>query len=406
LKLQSKLVILLLSLCLLCSCTPQTNSAFSQHIYIWQRIWTDEHAVALAQSKTDFTELRVLALQLRQAKNGPVWTQAQVDLPLLAADGRAVQLVVRLDGQLKQLPTTVLQQKLLTLLQLWQQQGVKVTQLELDYDCASSQLGAYAAWIKELRKLLPQTLALSITALPDWLGKAGWHELQQQADQLTLQVHSVLSPQQGLFQAELAKGWAQQLAAEAQKPFYIAVPSYHSALLKQGDGWLVESEQPLQSQAKRKELWLDAQQVQDFSLWLQQQDWPLLQGLVWFRLPLPSDKRSWSYAQLQAVSSGKPLVADLNISVQDKSPQFELVAENHGFVAAQLPAEIHLSGNSCSAADAVSGYQLNFSKDKNQLQFMLSKAEAVLQPGQSLVLGWALCQKLSVVKITESKSQG
>lgn len=369
-------------------------------------MWTAEHAVALTQSKTDFTELRVLALQLHQAKTGPVWTQATVDLPLLAADGRAVHMVVRLDGQLKQLPTTVLQQKLLKLLQLWQQQGVKVTQLELDYDCASSQLGAYAAWLKELRQLLPQTLALSITALPDWLGKPGWHELQQQADQFTLQVHSVLSPQQGLFQTELAKGWTQQMAAEAQRPFYIAVPSYHSALLKQGDGWLVESEQPLQSQAKRKELWLDAQQVQDFSLWLQQQDWPLLRGLVWFRLPLPSDKRSWSYAQLQAVSSGKPLVADLKITVQDKSPQFELVAENHGFVAAQLPAQINLSGVLCSAADAVSGYQLHFSEDKNRLQFVLSKAEAVLQPGQRLVLGWALCQQLSVTQLTESKSQG
>ena len=123
-------------------------------------------------------------MQHHQTKVGPVWTQAKVDLPLLSADGRAVQLVVRLDGQLKHLPKAVLQQKILTLLQLWQQQGVKVTQLELDYDCASSQLGAYANWINELRQALPQTLALSITALPDWLGKPGWHELQQQADQL------------------------------------------------------------------------------------------------------------------------------------------------------------------------------------------------------------------------------
>ena len=359
-------------------------------------MWTAEHVQALAQSKTDFTALRVLALQLHQTRTGPVWTQAKVDLSLLAADGRYVQLVVRLDGQLRHLPTTVLQQKLLALLHLWQQQGVKVTQLELDYDCASSQLGAYAFWIKELRQLLPASLPLSITALPDWLGKAGWSELQQQTDQLTLQVHSVLSPQQGIFQAELAKSWAQLLAAQAQKPFYIAVPSYHSALLKQDDGWLVESEQPLQSQSERHELWLDAQQVQDFSLWLKQQNWPLLQGLAWFRLPLPSDKRSWSYAQLQAVSSGKALAADLKISVQDKAPHFELVAENHGFIAAPLPAQINLSGVLCSAADGVSGYQFNFPKDKNQLQFVLRKAEAVLQPGQRLVLGWATCQNLTL----------
>jgi hypothetical protein len=396
LKFQFKLLSLVLSLCLLCSCSPQGSSAFSQHIYIWQRLWTAEHAGALAQSKADFTVLRVLALQLHQAKAGPVWTEAKVDLPLLAADGRPVHLVVRLDGQLKQLPTALLQQKLTTLLQLWQQQGVNVTQLELDYDCASSQLASYAGWIKELRQLLPQTLAVAITALPDWLGKPGWLELQQQADQLTLQVHSVLSPDQGLFQPELAKSWAQQLAQQAQKPFYIAVPSYHSALLQQEQGWLVESEQPLHSQAKRQELWLDAAAVQDFSLWLQQQHWPLLQGLVWFRLPLPSDKRSWSYAQLQAVSSGKPLAAELKLRVQGIDPQFELMAENHGFVAAQLPAQIRLSGSSCSAADAVSGYKPDFSKNKNQLQFVLTKTEAMLQPGQALVLGWALCKNLTL----------
>jgi hypothetical protein len=396
LNLQFKIISLLFSLWVLCSCTPQLNSTFSQHIYIWQRVWNSEHAQALAQSKADFSVLRVLALQLHQAKTGPVWTQAKVDLPLLSADGRAVHLVVRLDGQLKHLPKAVLQQKLLTLLQLWQQQGVKVTQLELDYDCASSQLGAYALWIKELRQVLPQTLALSITALPDWLGKPGWSELQQQTDQLTLQVHSVISPEQGLFQPELAKGWVQQLAAQAQKPFYIAVPSYHSALLKQEQGWLVESEQALQSQSERQELWLDALAVQGFSLWLKQQDWPLLQGLAWFRLPLPSDKRSWSYSQLQAVSSGKTLTADLKLSLHGEAPQFELVAENHGFVAAPLPPQINLSGALCSAADAVSGYKLNFSKDKNQLQFVLSKAEAMVQPRQRLVLGWATCQNLTL----------
>lgn len=396
LKSPFKLLSLLLSLFLLCSCTPQSSSAFSQHIYIWQRLWTTEHAQALAQSKADFSVLRVLALQLHQAKNGPVWTQAKVDLSLLAADGRAVHLVVRLDGQLKHLPKAVLQQKILTLLQLWQQQRVKVTQLELDYDCASSQLAAYASWLKELRQLLPGTLALSITALPDWLDKPGWLELQQQSDQLTLQVHSVISPEQGLFQTQLAKGWVKQLAAQAQKPFYIAVPSYHSALLKQEQGWQVESEQPLQSQSKRQELWLDALAVQDFSLWLQQQDWPLLQGLAWFRLPLASDKRSWSYSQLQAVSSGKTLTADLKLSLQGQAPQFELVAENHGFVAAPLPTTINLSGTLCSAADAVSGYQLNVSKDKNQLQFVLTKTETLLQPRQRLALGWASCQNLTL----------
>lgn len=380
----------------MCSCTPQASSGFSQHIYIWQRVWNSDHRQALAQSKADFSVLRVLALQHHQTKVGPVWTQAKVDLALLAADGRAVHLVVRLDGQLKHLPKAVLQQKLLALLHLWQQQGVKVTQLELDYDCASSQLSAYANWINELRQVLPQTLALSITVLPDWLGKPGWPELQQQVDQLTLQVHSVISPEQGLFQGELAKEWTKQLAAQTQKPFYIAVPSYHSALLKQEQGWQVESEQPLQSQSKRQELWLDALAVQGFSLWLKQQDWPLLQGLAWFRLPLPSDKRSWSYSQLQAVSSGKTLTADLKLSLQGEAPQFDVVAENHGFVAAPLPPQINLSGGHCKAADAVSGYKLNFSKDKNQLQFVLTEAEAMLQPRQRLVLGWATCQHLTL----------
>lgn len=394
--LQLKRLSLLLCFCWLCACTPQQNTEWSQHIYIWQRVWTPEHVEALAQSKTDFTTLRVLALQLHQAKNGPIWTETKVDLALLAADARLVHVVVRLDGQITHLAAPVLQQKLLALLQYWQQQGVRVTQVELDYDCASSQLTAYAGWLQQLRDRLPASLSLSITALPDWLGKAGWPELQQQVDQVTLQVHSVLSPEQGLFHAELAKSWAQQLAEQAHKPFYIAMPSYHSALLRQETGWLVESESPLQSSAERKELWLDPRQVQDFTLWLAQQEWPLLQGLVWFRLPLSSDKRSWSYPQLKAVSQGQPLQAEVILKLQGAAPEFELIAENRGFVAAPLPAQIFLAAKQCSFADAVAGYAVQTAADKQQLQFRLSGSAVLLQPGQRLALGWARCENLTL----------
>ena len=80
--------------------------------------------------------------------------------------------MLRLDGQIPKLPHNQLLKKLQPILALYQQAGIHIAGIEIDYDCARSQLAAYRQWLSELNKRLPANLTLGITALPDWLQSA------------------------------------------------------------------------------------------------------------------------------------------------------------------------------------------------------------------------------------------
>ncbi len=51
----------------------------------------------------------------------------------------------------------------------WQAQGAIVRGLQIDYDCPTSRLTNYAAWLAVLRSEISPQEELSITGLPDWL---------------------------------------------------------------------------------------------------------------------------------------------------------------------------------------------------------------------------------------------
>ncbi|SQI29605.1 Uncharacterised protein [Serratia plymuthica] len=58
---------------------PQDNQ-----VYIWQRVWTPQHATALAQSRDLFSTLRVLGAQAHPREG---WREIPVNLPQLQQDG-------------------------------------------------------------------------------------------------------------------------------------------------------------------------------------------------------------------------------------------------------------------------------------------------------------------------------
>jgi hypothetical protein len=409
----------------LLSCTPpaakspvpqQTTSErpLVQHLYIWQRQWTTHHPLALSQSQADFSQLRVLALQYHVSPQGPVWFETQLPLPLLKQDGRPLWLVIRLDGQLPQLPQAALQQRLAKLLQQWQQAGLRPAVIEIDYDSARSQLPAYQRWLQQRRAQIPSDIQLAITALPDWLQSPDFPALLQQVDILTLQLHSVLSPVQGLFDPVRARNWASQLAVLSHKPFYLALPAYHSALVRlptsaSGSSataatWLVESEVPQLYAGERQELWLDPIALQQLQAWLQQQPWPQLQGLVWFRLPLPTDQRSLPLSTLQAIVRQQPLQQQLQLSLTGKAPVWELWALNQGQTPELLPRQLKLDGSACLQTEAMAGASLERDSNlessaklaHNNQAYQLQLPNRRLGPGQRQLLAWFHCQQLKL----------
>lgn len=372
----------------LVGCMPAPEP-LDQQLYIWQRQWRPAHAEALARSRADFSTLRVLALQAHPRAG---WARAYPDLQLLKRDGRPLIAVIRLDGQLPQLDSAVIRQQIASLLSDWQAAGIHLAGVEIDHDCATARLPAYAEWLGELRRQLPTGLELSITALPAWLASPQLESLLRQVDGSVLQVHAVSDPRRGLFDAKQARDWAEQYAQRSDKPFHLALPAYGVALVDGSQGApLVESEAPLRQGGARRELQAEPQRVAELLAGLRDAPPKGLAGIIWFRLPLAGDRRAWPLDTLLAVVRGQPLHAVLALQVRQNGQLSELQLVNQGNLASALPAHIELPARGCEAADGLGAYRVTSSAQG--LRFTLSHP-GQLAAGSQRALGWARCTQI------------
>ena len=366
---------------------------WDNQVYVWQRVWTPQHVAALAQSRDLFPTLRVLGLQVHPREG---WREIPVNLPLLKQDGRSLWLVARLDGQLTQLDEVAIRQRLLKQVQRWQAAGLQVIGVEIDHDAATARLPAYQHFLQQLRQQLPSSLQLGITALPAWIGSAALPGVLQQADSSVLQVHAVLSPEQGLFAAPLALRWVKQYAQITPRPFRVALPAYGMGLVGfDTQGAQVESEASVRVAGTSRELTVAPQQVADFLRQLNTRTTPHLLGLIWFRLPLADDRRAWSLATLRAVIEKQPLDVSWQVKFSPQALQNglnDLIIQNNGPVDAPLPHEIVITAGECLAADAAGNYRLE--SEPQRLRFVLTRSDQ-LRAGQSRPLGWIRCQQLT-----------
>jgi hypothetical protein len=376
----------LLALFLMAGCQPVAQPVDHQ-AYVWQREWGEAHIEALAGSRDLLSGLRVLAAQIHPVEG---LVQARVDVGLLAADGRPVVAVLRLDGGLASLDRSLVATSLKEIVSSWRAARVNLVGVEFDHDCATSKLTAYAEFIADLRKGLARDLSVSITVLPSWIGSQDLPRLLGEVDQAVLQVHSVLSPEEGLFDALQARSWIDAFAQLSPRPFRIALPAYGAGLVHAGDGSLrVESETPLPIIGERIELRVDPVMVSAFLRALERDRPPGVLGVVWFRLPLNGDRRAWSLPTLRAVIRHAPLVEDIALQLRESGPARDLVVRNIGTLDVAMPERISLSPGDCSAADALAGY--TYQRTSIGLEFRRNEA-ARLAPDGERVIGWLRCR--------------
>ncbi|WPC27910.1 DUF3142 domain-containing protein [Pseudomonas moraviensis] len=371
---------------LLAGCEQHVAPALDQQLYVWQRQWTSAHAPALSDSRSDFSTLRVLALQ---GFPGTRWSRAQVDPALLKADGRPLIAVVRLDGQLRSLDQEQVTAQILQVIADWQARGLTLSGVEIDHDAGNARLPAYADLLKHLRSVLPPSLTLSITALPAWLDSPRLPALLQSVDSSVLQVHAVSDPRRGLFDPQQALKWAKAWARASDKPFYLALPAYGVALLAtDGGAPVVESEVQLERGGQRRELLADPLQLSQLAKTLRDDPPEHLAGLIWFRLPLANDRRAWSLTTLRAVARGDLLSSHFGLSLKEQAGLYDIQLENRGNLDSPWPAQITLKVQDCAGADALAGYSLQ--QSANLLTFTRLR-DGRLPAGGQRAIGWARC---------------
>ncbi|QNK32278.1 DUF3142 domain-containing protein [Serratia sp. JUb9] len=366
---------------------------WDQQVYLWQRVWSTQHAPALAASRDLFSSLRILVLQLHPREGLRVMP---VDTALLKQDGRPLWLVARLDGSQPRWDEERLYSRLLQLVQQYRAAGLSVVGIEIDHDAATARLPQYRDALRRLRRQLPADVQLSITALPAWLDSPQLPALLRQVDSSVLQLHAVLSPQQGLFDSRLALRWTQRYAQVTNNPFRIALPAYGMGLVGvDAQGAQVESEASLRVAGSLRELTVAPQHIADFLQRLSAHPQPHLRGVVWFRLPLAGDRRAWSMNTLRRVIRQQPLHSRWQVKMRPQPQQnglYDLIIANDGPADAPLPTAVTLAAGDCLAADAVGRYRLD--STATQLRFIRTGDELV-RAGQSRPLGWLRCQHLT-----------
>ncbi|KIH83375.1 DUF3142 domain-containing protein [Pseudomonas batumici] len=380
----------LCALLLLGGCQPdQPAPPLDQQLYIWQRQWRPAHEQALSASRADFSTLRVLALQA-QPKAG--WSRARVDLAQLKADGRPVIAVIRLDGQLPALDLDRARAQISQLLADWRAGGVMPTGVEIDHDSGSARLSGYTDFLIKLRGLLPPSLKLSITALPAWLDSPQLPALLQAVDSSVLQVHAVSNPRLGLFNPGQPRDWAERWGRVSDKAFYLALPAYGIAVLPDDGGApVVESEVALNRGGERRELLADPQQLATLARQLRAKPPAHLAGLIWFRLPLPGDRRAWSLSTLSAVARGEALASQWQVQLSARDGLYDIRLDNLGNLDRPLPARVELNAEQCDGVDGLSGYTLR--QTPKQLIFTRQSSARIAAGGQR-ALGWARCTRI------------
>src|SRR5689334_18518602 len=120
--------------------------------YIWQRAWTPPLIAAARRSSDIVRSWRVLLAESDQAGR---WTSVAVPWSEIAATGRPVVGVIRIDGRLDEKRMPALLDQVVARIR-----SAPITGLEIDYDCPTSKLAAYARFLGELRQRVPGPMAL------------------------------------------------------------------------------------------------------------------------------------------------------------------------------------------------------------------------------------------------------
>lgn len=372
-------------------------AALPNDAYVWQRQWTPALVRALSDDGQSVREWRVLAGEVDAQGR---WRLFAPDWRALAASGKPVVAVLRIDGQLQQWDEAALLADVRAVLAAWRRRGLVFAGVEIDHDCATARLPAYAHFLQALHPLLRPGERLSITALPTWLDSPALDALLAQADEAVLQVHAVQSPRAGLFDPAKARAWLDAFARRTHKPWRVALPAYGTRVSWNRDGRVVaiESERPtLVGERDSHELFADPQTMQRFVASLQQDTPSGLAGIVWFRLPTAADERAWSEASWRAVLARTPLHASLQaIAGATADPQrYDVLLRNDGDADLPLPPLIHVGG-ACSAVDGINGYALRRGVDGYALQRVRT---GVLRAGRQLAVGWSRCTAAPELRI-------
>lgn len=374
-------------------------------VYVWQRVITPAVGEAIRRGGPGLDGFLLHAADASFPGNAPRIQRFEAPWAAVAATGKPGGPVIRIphaDGGLGSSPAhaAVIADLIRDHLETARNAGIRAPEVQIDYDCPESKLGIYGAFLRAVKAQFPDT-PIVFTALPAWLRHTEFRDLARAADGYVLQVHSLTLPDAEDSRAVICDvGAARTAVREAEKigvPFRVALPTYQCVVLLDSQGRRVDvvSEGAVPSSAEGLRAIpgaSDPKALADFVAELQANRSRLLTGVIWYRLPLDTDRMNWAWSTFQAVAAGRQPASRLEVALTPDPRGFAAVEiRNAGESPEPLPALLRVSwkDGELESADGLNGYQVEPSAGESLCRFRLVRPPLFdLPPGRTLTAGW------------------
>lgn len=382
-----------------CGRAPRAGGEMPQDVYVWQRDWTTNVVATLADRGGRFRRVVVLGAEVSWVSGQP--RVVEVPFRLDAARVGSVGVAMRVgpyagpygagDAVMRGLVATAR-----SMVGRARSQGVEPAEVQLDFDCAESRLEGYRVWVEVLRREL-RPVPLVVTALPSWLKRRSFATLARAADGFVLQVHSLARPKRMSDAFELCDPVqalrSVEVAGRVGVPFRVALPSYGYLVAFGPGGEFVgasaEGGSPERPAGSRwRELWADPGAMARLVRTWGGDRPPSLEGLIWYRMPMPGDRLNWRWPTLEAVMGGRTPEARLDLgasTVRSGLVELELSNRGTGDWAEAVRVKAEWTGTRALAVDALRGFEAGSSVDGGML---FTNAICRLRAGERMLIGW------------------
>ena len=374
-----------------------------QEAYVWQRAWTPAVRQALLEHGGAFSRLTVLRAEVTWKKEQPQLAQVAPDYATLLQIKRPVGLALRIGPYSSSFSGTNVAAAYLAdlsqkLLGEAKRAGLEPSELQLDFDCASSKLEGYRAWVELIAKRVSPT-PLTITALPAWLDRREFKELAHTAGSYILQVHSLERPSNISAPFTICDpASARSAVAKASAlgiPFRVALPSYGYVLAFDAQGRFLglTAEGPQKrwpARTRLKEARANPMQMaQLLASWSSKRP-PALQGVIWYRLPVAGDVLNWRWptfnAMVEARLPRKSVRAKAH-RVEAGLIEISLVNDGELDLSSRLAVQTRWHSARLIAGDGLGGFELT-GQEVSAARFEIRSGPGRLSAGEEQVIGW------------------
>jgi Protein of unknown function (DUF3142) len=411
-------LLLFLTLVLLAGChrpaATTTQSPLTREAYVWQQAESPALTDAVRIALPELSSLSFHAADIHFAGKTASVQKFPIPWSLLAKSGKPVSLVIRIySGSLGSPEIDPMRDLIHDLLAATHEAGLTCREIQLDYDCSESYLPDYAEYLGALRRAVPE-VPLPITALPTWLPYPEFRDLARIAGQYVLQVHSLTLPgprasSVTLFDPATARR-AIQRASDIGLPFRLALPTYRCNVImdthgRRGSAYSENATPPLEFGQHYLSGTAEPTELAAFVNKLQSTRPPFLTGIIWYRLPISTDRMNWPWSTFQLVSQGRVPISRLESKLEPHPEGFStIVIRNTGEQPEVAPATVKASWPAAAfiAADGLAGYSVEKAPDSSNCLFRssLNSPPTILPPGASLTVGWLRLKPSEVAHIS------